>query len=567
MNAVSLDQTERIWLNAYLPGVPSDIDAGIEDYPSLREVFLEHLHKYRDRVAYVSIGTEMTYATWQAQGIAFAAWLQAQGVRKGDRVALMMPNCLQYPICLLGTILAGAVVVNVNPLYTSHELKHLLKDSGAETVVIFENFAHTLEKVVAGSTVKRVVIAAIGDLLGTFKGAAMNFILRRVQKQVPAYNLPGALRFNQTLKQGRGLTHTPVPLAREELAFLQYTGGTTGDAKGVMLSHRNIIANLLQAKAWVGDQLDQNQQETNVTLLPLYHIFSLTVNCLMFMCLGGRNILIANPRDVKRVQMILRKERFNGIAGVNTLFNGLLENAEFRARDFSDLRLVIAGGMATHTAVAKRWKEVTGLPIIEGYGLTECSPVVSISPIDISRMREMEFTGSIGVPLPSTWVRFIREDGELADIGEPGELQVRGPQVMQGYWQRPKETAEVLDAEGWLSTGDIGVMNEQGFIRLVDRKKDMILVSGFNVYPNEIEDVVALHPGVAEVAAIGVEDGVTGEKVKIVVVRRDPSRTQEQLLAHCREYLTGYKVPKFVEFRVEELPKTTVGKVLRRALR
>ena len=567
MNAVSQEQTERIWLNAYLPGVPTDIEAGIEDYPSLREVFLEHLHKYRDRVAYVSIGTEMTYAAWQTQGIAFAAWLQAQGVRKGDRVALMMPNCLQYPICLLGTLLAGAVVVNVNPLYTSHELKHLLKDSGAETVVIFENFAHTLEKVVAGSTVKRVVIAAIGDLLGTFKGAAMNFILRRVQKQVPAFNLPGAVRFNTALKQGRGQIHTPVPLAREELAFLQYTGGTTGDAKGVMLSHRNIIANLLQAKAWVGDQLDQNQQETNVTLLPLYHIFSLTVNCLMFMCLGGRNILIANPRDVKRVQMILRKERFNGIAGVNTLFNGLLENAEFRARDFSDLRLVIAGGMATHTAVAKRWKEVTGLPIIEGYGLTECSPVVSISPIDISRMRDMEFTGSIGVPLPSTWVRFIREDGAVADIGEPGELQVRGPQVMQGYWKRPKETAEVLDAEGWLSTGDIGVMNAQGFIRLVDRKKDMILVSGFNVYPNEIEDVVALHPGVAEVAAIGVEDGVTGEKVKIVVVRRDPNLTQEQLLAHCREYLTGYKMPKFVEFRTEELPKTTVGKVLRRALR
>ncbi|WP_339533137.1 AMP-binding protein [Pseudomonas mucidolens] len=567
MNAVSLDQAERIWLNAYLPGVPSDIDAGIEDYPSLREVFLEHLHKYRDRVAYVSIGTEMTYADWQAQGIAFAAWLQAQGVRKGDRVALMMPNCLQYPICLLGTILAGAVVVNVNPLYTAHELKHLLKDSGAETVVIFENFAHTLEKVVAGSNVKRVVIAAIGDLLGTLKGAAMNFILRSVQKQVPPFKLPGALRFNSVLKQGKGQTHTPVPLEREELAFLQYTGGTTGDAKGVMLSHRNIIANLLQAKAWVGDQLDQNQQETNVTLLPLYHIFSLTVNCLMFMCLGGRNILIANPRDVKRVQMILRKERFNGIAGVNTLFNGLLENKEFCARDFSDLRLVIAGGMATHTAVAKRWKEVTGLPIIEGYGLTECSPVVSISPIDIARMREMEFTGTIGVPLPSTWVRFVREDGELAEVGEQGELQVRGPQVMKGYWKRPKETAEVLDADGWFSTGDIGVMNEQGFIRLVDRKKDMILVSGFNVYPNEIEDVVALHPGVAEVAAIGVEDGVTGEKVKIIVVRKDPSLTQEQLLVHCREYLTGYKVPKFVEFRTEELPKTTVGKVLRRALR
>eukprot|EP01132_Coremiostelium_polycephalum_P019195 gene19195-22841_t len=523
MNAVSLEQTERLWLNAYLPGVPADIDAGIEDYPSLREVFLEHLHKFRDRVAYVSIGTEMTYADWEVQGIAFAAWLQAQGVKKGDRVALMMPNCLQYPICLLGTILAGAVVVNVNPLYTARELQHLLKDSGAETLVIFENFAHTLEKVVAASTVKRVVIAAIGDLLGTFKGAAMNFILRSVQKQVPRFNLPGAVRFNQVLKQGRGQTHLAVPMNREDLAFLQYTGGTTGDAKGVMLSHRNIIANLLQAKAWVGDQLDQNQQETNVTLLPLYHIFSLTVNCLMFMCLGGRNILIANPRDVKRVQMILRKERFNGIAGVNTLFNGLLENKEFCARDFSDLRMVIAGGMATHTAVAKRWKEVTGLPIIEGYGLTECSPVVSISPIDISRMREMEFTGSIGVPLPSTWVRFIREDGELAELGEQGELQVRGPQVMQGYWKRPAETAE-------------------------------------------IEDVVALHPGVAEVAAIGVEDGVTGERVKIIVVRKDPSLTQEQILAHCREYLTGYKVPRFVEFRTEELPKTTVGKVLRRAL-
>ena len=323
----------------------------------------------------------------------------------------------------------------------------------------------------------------------------------------------------------------------------------------------------MQAKAWVGDQLDENQQETNVTLLPLYHVLSLTVNCLMFMCLGGRNILIANPRDVKRVQMILRKEKFSGIVGVNTLFNGLLENEEFRGRDFSDLKLAIAGGMATHTSVARRWKEVTGVPIIEGYGLTECSPVVSISPIDIARMREGDFTGTIGVPLPSTWVRFVREDGQLAELGEEGELQVRGPQVMKGYWQRPEETAKVLDRHGWLSTGDVGVMNEQGFIRLVDRKKDMILVSGFNVYPNEIEDVVALHPGVAEVAAIGVEDDVTGEKVKIFVVRKDPALTQDQLLAHCREYLTGYKVPRYVEFRTQELPKTTVGKVLRRALR
>jgi len=561
----SIDQ--RIWLSAYLPGVPADIESEIDRYPSLREVFLEHMEKYRERVAYVSIGTEMGYVEWEQRAFAFAAWLQSRGVKKGDRVALMMPNCLQYPICLFGTLLVGAVVVNVNPLYTAHELRHLLKDSGAETVVIFENFAHTLEQALPGSALKNIVVAAIGDLVGTFKGAALNFVLRHVQKQVPRFHLPGAIRFPRMMKQAASLRARKVKLAHDDIAFLQYTGGTTGDAKGAMLTHRNILANLMQAKAWVGNQLDENQQETNVTLLPLYHVLSLTVNCLMFMCLGGRNILIANPRDVKRVQMILRKEKFNGIVGVNTLFNGLLENAEFRGRDFSDLKLAIAGGMATHTAVARRWKEVTGVPIIEGYGLTECSPVVSISPIDIARMREGDFSGTIGVPLPSTWVRFMREDGELAELGEEGELQVRGPQVMKGYWQRPEETAQVLDRAGWLSTGDIGVMNEQGFIRLVDRKKDMILVSGFNVYPNEIEDVVALHPGVAEVAAIGVADQVTGERVKVFVVRKDPALTEAQLLAHCREYLTGYKVPRIVEFRTEELPKTTVGKVLRRALR
>ncbi|MGY2282583.1 AMP-binding protein [Pseudomonas gingeri] len=567
MSVASLPAIERVWLSAYHPGVPADVEAEIDRYPSLREVFLEHVEKYRQRVAYVSIGTEMGYDEWERQVFAFAGWLQSRGVQKGDRVALMMPNCLQYPICLFGTLLVGAVVVNVNPLYTAHELKHLLKDSGAETVVIFENFAHTLEQAMAGSALKNIVVAAIGDLVGTLKGAALNFVLRHVQKQVPRFHLPGSIRFPGMMKQARNLKARDVALAHDDIAFLQYTGGTTGDAKGAMLTHRNILANLMQAKAWVGDQLDENQQETNVTLLPLYHVLSLTVNCLMFMCLGGRNILIANPRDVKRVQMILRKEKFSGIVGVNTLFNGLLENEEFRGRDFSDLKLAIAGGMATHTAVARRWKEVTGVPIIEGYGLTECSPVVSISPIDIKRMREGDFSGTIGVPLPSTWVRFAREDGSLAAIGEEGELQVRGPQVMKGYWKRPEETAKVLDAAGWLSTGDIGVMNEQGFIRLVDRKKDMILVSGFNVYPNEIEDVVALHPGVAEVAAIGVPDQVTGERVKIFVVRKDPALTEMQLLAHCREYLTGYKVPRIVEFRVEELPKTTVGKVLRRALR
>ncbi|WP_248802442.1 AMP-binding protein [Pseudomonas sp. MWU13-2100] len=561
----SIDQ--RIWLSAYLPGVPADIETEIDRYPSLREVFLEHMEKYRERVAYVSIGTEMGYLEWERRAFAFAAWLQSRGVKKGDRVALMMPNCLQYPICLFGTLLVGAVVVNVNPLYTAHELRHLLKDSGAETVVIFENFAHTLEQALPGSALKNVVVAAIGDLVGTFKGAALNFVLRHVQKQVPRFHLPGAIRFPRMMQQAARMHARKVKLAHDDIAFLQYTGGTTGDAKGAMLTHRNILANLMQAKAWVGNQLDESQQETNVTLLPLYHVLSLTVNCLMFMCLGGRNILIANPRDVKRVQMILRKERFSGIVGVNTLFNGLLEDADFRGRDFSDLKLAIAGGMATHTAVARRWKEVTGVPIIEGYGLTECSPVVCISPIDIARMREGDFSGTIGVPLPSTWVRFMREDGELAQAGEEGELQVRGPQVMKGYWQRPEETARVLDRAGWLSTGDIGVMNEQGFIRLVDRKKDMILVSGFNVYPNEIEDVVTLHPGVAEVAAIGVADQVTGERVKIFVVRKDPALTEAQLLAHCREYLTGYKVPRIVEFRTEELPKTTVGKVLRRALR
>ncbi|NWD71413.1 AMP-binding protein [Pseudomonas gingeri] len=564
-NLHNIDQ--RVWLSAYQPGVPADIESEIDRYPSLREVFLEHMEKYRERVAYVSIGTEMGYVEWEQRAFAFAAWLQSRGVAKGDRVALMMPNCLQYPICLFGTLLVGAVVVNVNPLYTAHELRHLLKDSGAETVVIFENFAHTLEQAMPGSSLKNVVVAAIGDLVGTFKGAALNFVLRHVQKQVPRFHLPGAIRFPRMMKQAATLQARKVKLAHDDIAFLQYTGGTTGNAKGAMLTHRNILANLMQAKAWVGNQLDEDQQETNVTLLPLYHVLSLTVNCLMFMCLGGRNILIANPRDVKRVQMILRKEKFSGIVGVNTLFNGLLENAEFRGRDFSDLKLAIAGGMATHTAVARRWKEVTGVPIIEGYGLTECSPVVSISPIDIARMREGDFSGTIGVPLPSTWVRFMREDGELAALGEEGELQVRGPQVMKGYWQRPEETAEVLDRTGWLSTGDIGVMNEQGFIRLVDRKKDMILVSGFNVYPNEIEDVVALHPGVAEVAAIGVADQVTGERVKIFVVRKDPALTEAQLLAHCRESLTGYKVPRIVEFRTEELPKTTVGKVLRRALR
>lgn len=560
-------QPERPWLKSYLPGVAADIEADIDKFSSLVPLFDEYLARFRERVAYVSIATGMTYGDWALRANEFSGWLQSQGVKKGDRVALMMPNCLQYPICLVGALRIGAVVVNVNPLYTTRELHHLLVDSGAETIVVFENFANTLEKALPGTAVKHIVLAAIGDRLGLLKGAALNFALRHVEKQVPTYQLPGAIRFNRALKEGTKQVVRPVAVAQQDLAFLQYTGGTTGDAKGAELTHRNLLANLMQAMAFVADQLDERVQETNVTLLPLYHIFSLTVNCLMFMCFGGRNILIANPRDVKRVAMILRKETFTGMAGVNTLFHGLLENEEFCNRDFSALKLVIAGGMATHHAVADRWQQVTGLPIVEGYGLTEASPVVSIAPIDIGKLRDQKFSGNVGVPLPSTWVRFRGEDGSLVPHGEIGELEVRGPQVMRGYWNKPEETAKVIDPEGWLNTGDMGYIDEEGFIHLVDRKKDMILVSGFNVYPNEIEDVVCLHPKVEEAAAIGVPDEVSGERVKVFVVRKDDSLSKEELIAHCKEHLAGYKVPRSIEFRTEELPKTTVGKVLRRALR
>ncbi|WP_414200366.1 AMP-binding protein [Pseudomonas sp. F1_0610] len=559
--------TERPWLKSYMAGVVSDIDDQIEQYTSLEDILYRHIEKFKQREAFVSIGVAMTYAQWGEKAKYFAAWLQSKGVKKGDRVALMMPNCLQYPICLLGALQIGAVVVNINPLYTASEMEKLLIDSGAETLVIFENFAHTFEQVAAKSKIKNIVLGSIGDMIGSLKGMLINFVLRHVEKQIPAYKLPSFERFNTMLKIGSTMQVTPVSMQLDDLAFLQYTGGTTGDAKGAMLSHRNILANIMQAKAWTNGQIDENVQETNVTLLPMYHIFSLTVNCFMFTCQGGRNVLIANPRDVKRVVMILKNEKFNGMAGVNTLFNGLLNNKDFCARDFSELKLVIAGGMATQKAIATRWKEVTGVPIKEGYGLTETSPVVTMNPVNLETIRNEDFTGSIGVPVPSTWVRFIKEDGTEAAIGERGEVQVWGPQVMQGYWQRPEETAKVIDKNGWFGTGDVGYMTEDGFVYLVDRIKDMILVSGFNVYPNEIEDAVALHPGVMEVAAIGVPDEVTGEKVKIVVVRKDPELTQEQLLEHCRQHLTGYKVPKFIEFRVEELPKTTVGKVLRRALR
>ncbi|WP_290901921.1 AMP-binding protein [Aquabacterium sp.] len=559
--------TNRIWLSSYVKGVAHDID--VNKYQSLTQYFDECVAKFRDRPGFVSIGTEMSFARLDRLVKSFAAHLQSQGVKKGDRVAIMLPNTFQYPVCLFAVLRIGAIVVNVNPLYTARELNHQLKDSGAETIIVMETFAKTLQDAMAGTQVKRVVLTQIGDLLSdgfvNLKGRLLNFVLRKVQKMVPAYSLPGAVWMRDAIKAGAAHKLQPVKVQPDELAFLQYTGGTTGVAKGAMLTHRNVLANCQQALAFAEGQLT-GETETVVTLIPMYHIFSLTVNGLIFMGLGGRNILIANPRDTKRVMMMLKNEKFSGISGVNTLFASFLDDPAFRKLDFSKLKLPIAGGMALQRSVAERWKEVTGQAIVEGYGLTECSPIVSQAPVDISKPRPT-FTGSIGVPVPSTEVRCRREDGSWADIGEPGELCVRGPQVMKGYWNRPEETEKVIDAEGWLATGDIAVMDELGFLKIVDRKKDMILVSGFNVYPNEIEDVVAMHPDVKEVAAVGVPDEVAGERVKIIVVPRNPGLTKEALLEHCRKNLTGYKMPRIVEFRNEELPKTPVGKILRRELR
>ena len=558
--------TNRIWLSSYVKGVPADID--LNQYKSMNQYFDECISKFRERPAFVSIGTEMTYGRLESLVTAFAGWLQSQGIKKGDRVAIMSPNLFQYPVCLFGILRVGAIVVNVNPLYTTRELNHQLKDSGAETIIVMENFAKTVQDSLAGTQVKRVVLTQLGDLLSdslNLKGKLLNFAVRNVQKMVPAYSLPGAIWLRSALNAGAKVKVKPVDVQIDDLAFLQYTGGTTGVAKGAMLTHANVLANCQQARAWVADQMS-GQTETMVTPLPLYHIYSLTVNCLIFMGLGGRNILIANPRDTKRVMMILKKENFSGISCVNTLFASFLDDPEFQKRDFSGLKLAMAGGMALQRAVAERWKEVTGNSIVEGYGLTECSPIVSVNPVDASKPLP-SFTGSIGLPVPSTEVRLRRDDGSWADINEPGELCVRGPQVMKGYWQRPEETDKVIDADGWLATGDVAVMDEKGFLKIVDRKKDMILVSGFNVYPNEIEDVIAMHPDVKEVAAIGVPDEVAGERVKVIIVPRNPGLTKESVIEHCRKNLTGYKIPRIVEFRETELPKTNVGKILRRELR
>jgi long-chain acyl-CoA synthetase len=552
------DSLNKVWLKRYPADVPAEINA--DRYASLVDLFEHATEQYADQVAFINMGQPMTYRQLEKQSRAFAAWLQqGLGLKQGDRVALMMPNLLQYPVALFGVLRAGMVVVNVNPLYTPRELKHQLVDSGASAIVIVSNFAHTLEKVVAETPIKHVMLTRMGDQLAPVKATLVNFVVKYVKKLVPKYHLPGAVPFRSALSQGEQMTYQRPTVTNDDLAFLQYTGGTTGVAKGAMLTHRNMQANLEQTKATYGKLLRPGKEQV-VTALPLYHIFALTVNGLLFLDLGGTNLLITNPRDIPGFVKELSKFPFTAITGVNTLFNALLNDANFNKLDFSTLRLSAGGGMAVQKAVAERWEKLTGHYLLEGYGLTECSPLVSVNPYDITC-----HTGSIGLPVPSTDVRIVDDEDKDVAPGEAGELCIRGPQVMTGYWQRADATDEVLK-NGWLHTGDIVTVDSEGFIRIVDRKKDMILVSGFNVYPNEIEDVLMQHEKVREAAAIGVPSDLSGEAVKVCIVKKDPSLTKEEVLDHCRRQLTGYKVPKIIEFR-DELPKTNVGKILRRELR
>ncbi len=548
---------DRIWLKSYPPGVDAEMRG--DEFTSIGALFDKSVAAFRDRPAYHGMGRTLSFGELDRLSAAFGAWLQAQGLKKGARVAIMLPNCLQYPIAMFGALRAGYTVVNVNPLYTARELEHQLKDSGAEAIVILENFAGTLQQVQTRTAVKHVVLAALGDMLG-LKGMVVNLVVRRVKKMVPAFSLPAARRFNDVLGDGGGRSLRPFDVGREDIAFLQYTGGTTGVSKGAMLLHRNILANIAQVEGWLALSLG-GETPTIITALPLYHIYSLTVNCLLMLRMGGYSILITNPRDIPGFVKELAKHRYNMITGVNTLYNALLHNPDFAKLDFSALRLASGGGMAVQKAVAEKWKQVTGTTLLEGYGLTETSPVATMNPFNLSG-----FSGSIGVPIPSTDIAIRDDAGKDLSLGEAGEICIKGPQVMKGYWQRPDETAKQFWPDGYLRTGDIGIMDDKGFIRIVDRKKDMILVSGFNVYPNEIEQVVAMHPGVLECAAIGVEDEHSGEVPKVFVVKKDPNLTEQDVLEHCRRELTGYKRPKYVEFRTE-LPKTNVGKILRRALR
>lgn len=549
---------EKIWLQYYPPGVPTEVDHG--QYRSTGDLFESATDKYRDRPAYTNMGRTISFGDLERLSRAFGAWIQTKGLAKGARVAVMMPNCLQYPLCVFGALRAGYTVVNVNPLYTPRELEHQLRDSGAEAIVVLENFAHVLQQVIARTSVKHVVVAALGDLLGA-KGAVVNFVVRRVRKMVPPWEIAGAVRFKAMIAEGTRLELARVAVGHEDVAFLQYTGGTTGVSKGAVLSHRNILANLEQATAWLKPWMKEDEPQAIITALPLYHIFSLTANCLLMMKAGGCNILITNPRDIPGFVKELRKHKFTIFTGVNTLFNALMNHPDFAKIDFSHLKIALGGGMAVQKAVADRWKKMTGCTLVEAYGLSETSPAVTINPLDLE-----DYNGSIGLPIPSTEIALRGEDGKEVPLGSRGELCVRGPQVMRGYWNNPAETAKVLGADGFFATGDIGVMDEKGYVRIVDRKKDMLLVSGFNVYPNEIEAVVAMHPGVLECAAIGVPDEHSGEVPKLFVVKRNPSLTEGELRKHCEASLTAYKRPKYIEFR-QELPKTNVGKILRRALR
>ena len=547
------------WFKSYPQGVPHEVD--LDEYRSIVSVFETAVRDYRERPAFCNFGKTLTYNEIDAHSRDFAAYLLGElKLKKGDRVAIMMPNCLQYPIAIFGILRAGLTVVNVNPMYTARELRHQLIDSGASALLVVDNFGHTVQEVVADTPLKQVITTGLGDMLGFPKGSLINFVLKYVKKLVPDYDIAGAIRFKDTLTLGRMHKLPEIEIDSEDIAFLQYTGGTTGVSKGAMLTHRNMVANMQQAGVWVGKGLDFGN-EVIITALPLYHIFALTANSLVFMKLGGLNHLISNPRDMPGFVKELQKTRFTAITGVNTLFNGLLNTPGFDQVDFSNLKMTLGGGMAVQRAVAEKWKKVTGVTLVEAYGLTETSPAACINPMDLK-----DYNGSIGLPVPSTDVCLKDDDGKLVPIGEVGELCVKGPQVMKGYWQRPEETANVIDSEGWLHTGDMAKMDADGFFYIVDRKKDMILVSGFNVYPNEVEDVIAGMPGVLEVAAIGVPDEKSGEAVKVFIVKKDPSLTADQVKAFCRESLTGYKQPRLVEFRTE-LPKTNVGKILRKELR
>ncbi|WP_371185436.1 long-chain-fatty-acid--CoA ligase FadD [Thalassotalea maritima] len=550
---------EKIWLEkSYPAGVPFEIDA--DKYDSLAQMFFKYTKQYADKTAFINMDVSITYAELEQQAKAFASYLQnTLGLKKGDKLAIMVPNSLQYPIALFGGLIAGITIVNVNPLYTARELKHQLIDSDAKAIVIIENFAHTLQKVLADTPVEHVILTSLGDRLGAVKGFVVNMVVRYVKKMVPSYDLPNTVAFNDLLRRGDASKFNEVTMTGDDLAFLQYTGGTTGVSKGAMLTHRNMVANLEQAKGVLKPLLVPGE-ELIVTALPLYHIFALTANCLTFLTLGGCNLLITNPRDMPGFIKELGKYKFTALTGVNTLFNGLLNTPGFKDLDFSKLKVSLGGGMAVQRPVADRWQQITKTRLLEGYGLTECSPLVTISPYN-----QEGFNGSIGIPAPSTDVRIVNDAGEEVGINEPGEMQVKGPQVMKGYYKRDDATDEILQ-DGWLATGDIATMDENGFFTIVDRKKDMIIVSGFNVFPNEIEEVVAEHDAVIECAAVGVPHEVSGEIVKVFVVKSDPNLTERDIIQHCKANLTAYKVPKLVEFR-DELPKTNVGKILRRELR